>query len=482
MSADGMIKALKPYNLAFYVPILFFVGSSLMTFMFTTYNAKGSMFNSNDNDMLLSMPIKPSTILASRLIFIVLWNMLVSLAVMIPVCIIYAMNVHVSFSYYFFCFFIFLLLPIIPTILASVIGYAIAYFTSKSNAKNWFEIISSVAIMGIIYYVIYRGNDILNYVIAHNDELKDIVKWCFYPIYLVIEMLQDNNYLSLVIFIILNISLFVIFTNILSIKFKKIIAKLQENRTRSNFVMKSLHSESVSKSLFIKETKRYFSSPIYVFNTAFGPALIFIAAIASIFFDKSKILNAIGVSVGENMIFQFLVLTVMFIAFFTSTTSSSISIEGRNFWIMKTLPLSPSSIFKGKILLNLVLLLPIAYLSLVILYFTLNLSIIQLITLLALVSISSLLAAQFGLLVNLKFPKLNANNDTIVVKQSASAMISVLIPMATIMIISSIYTGFSDIINFNVLLGTVLIILLILCFVEHNLLETWGVKRFKQIN
>jgi ABC-2 type transport system permease protein len=126
--------------------------------------------------------------------------------------------------------------------------------------------------------------------------------------------------------------------------------------------------------------------------------------------------------------------------------------------------------------------LPVTYLSLVILYFTLNLSIIQLITLVALVSISSLVAAQFGLLINLKFPKLNANNDTIVVKQSASAMISVLIPMATIMIVSGIYKGFSDSINFNVLLGIVLIILLILCFVEHKLLETWGIKRFKQIN
>jgi ABC-2 type transport system permease protein len=136
MSADGMIKALKPYNLAFYVPILFFVGSSLMTFMFTTYNAKGSMFNSNDNDMLLSMPIKPSTILASRFIFIILWNMLISLAIMTPVFAVYVMNAHVTLSFYLYAVFIFLLLPVVPTIISSIIGYIIAYLTSKRILKT----------------------------------------------------------------------------------------------------------------------------------------------------------------------------------------------------------------------------------------------------------------------------------------------------------------------------------------------------------
>jgi ABC-2 type transport system permease protein len=373
------------------------------------------------------------------------------------------------------------LLPVIPTILACIVGYVVAYFTSKSNAKNWFEIIISLFLIAAVYYVVYKSGDILNYIIVHNEELKNILKWGFYPIYLVLEMLNDYNYLSLIIFIILHIALFAIFTYILSINFKKIIAKLQENRTKSNYVMKTLHSESAAKTLFIKEVKRYFSSPIYVFNTLVGPVLILLVAMASIFYDKAKIMSALGVVGGDSIIFQVLVVGILFTTFFTSTTSSSISIEGVNFWIMKTLPISPKDIFKGKMQLNLVLIIPATYLSLAILYFTLGLTIIQLLTLIVLTLIAALVAVQFGLLINLKFPKMDAINDVVVVKKSISAMISVMIPLVTIMTVTSIYTELKDAIDFNILLGGVLILLTILVFVEHRILETWGVKRFKEI-
>jgi ABC-2 type transport system permease protein len=131
--------------------------------------------------------------------------------------------------------------------------------------------------------------------------------------------------------------------------------------------------------------------------------------------------------------------------------------------------------------LNLVLILPVAYLSLLIFYFTLGLTIAQLITLFILTLLASLVAVQFGLLINLKFPKMDAPNDTAVVKQSASAMISIMVPLVTIMVVSSVYTGLKDVINFNALLGIVLFILLILIFVEHYLLSTWGENRFRKI-
>ena len=42
----------------------------------------------------------------------------------------------------------------------------------------------------------------------------------------------------------------------------------------------------------------------------------------------------------------------------SSTTHSAISLEGKNYWIMKTLPVSPYLIFASKIMVNLTILLP----------------------------------------------------------------------------------------------------------------------------
>ena len=68
---------LEKYNLVGFMLVLFFLMACLMIFNFTIYDSKSNMFNSSDNDMLLSMPIKTSTILTSRTFRIIIWNLLI---------------------------------------------------------------------------------------------------------------------------------------------------------------------------------------------------------------------------------------------------------------------------------------------------------------------------------------------------------------------------------------------------------------------
>ncbi len=478
--AVGMVDMLVKYQMISYMLVIFFVGASFAAFMFSIYNAKNSMFNSNDNDLLLSMPIKPTTILASRITYITVWNLITSLFVMIPAFIAYANNVDVTITYYIYAFIVLLFLPVVPTILASIIGSVIAYFTSKSNAKNWFEIIISFAMVFLIYYATGRMNDIINYIANNINNFEQVLKYGFYPVYLVGRIFNENSLSSLILYILINVSLFTIFTYLLSINFKKIIAKLQENRTKSNYDVKNLTTKSVGKILFYKEIKRFFSSPIYVFNTSTGIVLLLIGALASIFYDIDQILMTINIGGGSN-IFMLLVPVILLVVFLSNTTSASISLEGKNFWILKNLPVNPLQIFKGKIALNMALVLPFVITSLIIMYFTVGLSLIQLVTLILLALIAALVSAEFGLLVNLKFPKMDAINDTAVVKRSLSVMICVLGPMAVIMGLTSIYTSISEYLDFNIVVTAIIIILVIIACFESYLLRTFGVERFKKI-
>jgi ABC-2 type transport system permease protein len=480
--AQSAADFLSKYNLISYMIVLFYIVAAFATFMFTIYNAKSSMFNANDNDLLLSMPLKSSTILASRLLYITIWNLISSIFIMIPVYTVYAMNVKVEFMYYLSAFAVFLFLPLIPTILASIIGYVIAYFTSKSNAKNWFELIMSFAFMIIIYVGMAKIGDIMNYLVTHIDNFQTILKWGFYPVYLVSEIFTNYSFTSLIIYVVLNVSLFAVFTYILSIKFKSITAKLQENRAKSNYVMKELKSTSVSKTLFNKEVKRYLSSPIYVFNTSFGAIMMLVGAIASIFYDKDQILKAMEINMGSGGIFPLLVVAVIFITFMSSTTSASISIEGNNYWILKTLPLRPRDVFKGKILLNVLLNVPAGIVALIMFYFTLGLNLTQLLILIALMALASVVEAYWGLLVNLKFPKMDAVNDVVIVKRSLSVMVALLVPMAIILGMAGAYSEISDVIPFNTMLVIIFVTLFIMYFIEKYVLDTWGAKRFKEIN
>lgn len=474
--------ALEKYNLISFMLVLFFIIASFMVFNFTIYDSKSNMFNANDNDLLLSMPIKTSAIMASRLLRIIIWNLFTSLFIILPALYVYTTKINVTFSFYPKAVIIFLLLPIIPTVLASLIGYFIAYITSKVNFKNWIELFLSVLFMVGIYYLLGNSNKLLNMFVTNQETLIEIIKWLFYPIYLTYEVFNDNNYLSLILYIFINLLVFAAFVIPLSRSFRKIIVKLQENKSKSNYVMKTLKTNSQRRALLKKELKRYFSSPIYVLNTFFGVALMLIIAFASIFYDKNIILSVLDVSMQGISLFELLIIALLFVAFMSNTASASISLEGKNFWIVKSMPISPINVLNAKILLNMLIILPASFISIIILKFTINLTNFETLILIVIVSISSLVSSHFGLLVNLKFPKMDAVSDVVIVKRSISVMISILVPMIIIFALAGIYTELVKTIPSLTLISLFILLMLIIYVIEKWILLKWGVQKYKAIN
>jgi len=482
LSAIEVVAFFHQYNLTNLMLVVFFVMASFITFFFTIYNAKGSLFNANDNNMLLSMPIKSSVILASRLISLIIFNLLTILIFMVPVIIAYITKFNVGFHDYLFIFTIFILLPIIPTILASLFGYLVAYIASKSNNKSMIELLMSFLFIIVFVYISNSSNQILTYIIKNLNSLENIIKWSFYPIYLVYKAFMEYDYLSLILYIVINISLFLIFITILSKSFKKIIAKLHESKTKSNYQMKHLKASSIKKTLLIKEIKRYFSSPIYLLNTSFGVLMFIVFALSSIFFAKEQLLEFLDLSANGITSFQIVLLGVAFITFISITTSSSISLEGKNFWLLKTLPIAPKQIISAKVGLNLLVVLPLTLLAIIMFKFTLLLTIIEVLIIMLVAILFTICAAQFGLLINLKFPKMDASSDTAVVKRSTSSVISLFVPIVLIIILINVYAQLSNNINFNMFLSIIMVFVFIIIIIEKIILNTWGVKRIKKIN
>lgn len=114
--------------------------------------------------------------------------------------------------------------------------------------------------------------------------------------------------------------------------------------------------------------------------------------------------------------------------------------------------------------------------------FTLGLTYIELLLILLFTIVSSLAASEFGLLINLRFPKMDALNDTVVVKRSLSVMITVFVPLIIFIAITGLYPLISNVISFTLLLGIIFALLIVIAFIEYYLLKTWGVRRFKEIN
>ena len=90
--------------------------------------------------------------------------------------------------------------------------------------------------------------------------------------------------------------------------------------------------------------------------------------------------------------------------------------------------------------------------------------------------------AAFGLLINLKYPKMNASSDTEVVKQSMSSMISVFSGMG-VFILSLVYiSSLINIFGFTITIYTHILILLLLDILVYIILKTTSQKDYANIN
>ena len=131
--------------------------------------------------------------------------------------------------------------------------------------------------------------------------------------------------------------------------------------------------------------------------------------------------------------------------------------------------------------MSLVIELPFILLSnlLFIIKFTPNITYI--ITILLLSLIAPTLTAIIGLLINLKYPKLNFSSDTEVVKQSISSMISVFTGMS-LAIISIFGIGyFSDNYSLTTLMLIHTLLLTLITFVLYKLLMKIGPGEYRKL-
>ena len=265
----------------------------------------------------------------------------------------------------------------------------------------------------------------------------------------------------------------------------KIISNSKESIVRKSKNKKEVYKKNGPiKALTMKELKRYFSSPVYMFNTIFGLLLILVLTVLLCIKGNSIIemlLSNEKLSIDISMPVIYYIL-VLFSCLMTLITSSSISLEGKTINITKSLPISEKDILKSKIIYPYIIELPFVIISELIFFIVFKVNIIYILLIFSM-SISTItLSSILGLVINLKYPKMNASNDTEVVKQSMSSMVAVFINMGIIIIsvigIFSLY----DKLNIYLLLSTHVFIIILVTIILYYILMNKGIKEYRSIN
>lgn len=423
MMADSLYK----FNLTYVMISLFIMAVSIISFVEGIYKSQGILFNSKDDDLLFSLPIKKSLILFVRILKLNVFQYLFNLMFILPAFVIYIYYENPGISFYLLSILMSILIPIIPTIASSIIGYIIKILSSKFKAKKLVETVFSLIVFLSIFIISFNIESFVANLGENAKSINDLLIKLYYPTLLYNNLITNFNLIDLIKLLLINIIPFIIFIVFGSKYYFKLISKTKENyvKTKVNNKEKMYIKRSKMITLIRKELKRYLSSPIYILNTSFGLLLSLVGTIALMFnnsiLDSLEFLKSSGIDLPIFVIFY---IFILFVVSMTEITASSISLEGKTINITRSLPVGSDEVLKSKLFTSFIIEFPFLIISYLIFIIKFRINILHSLFLIILIFVSILLISTLGLIINLKYPKMNAKNDTEIVKQSMSAMVS----------------------------------------------------------
>jgi ABC-2 type transport system permease protein len=120
----------------------------------------------------------------------------------------------------------------------------------------------------------------------------------------------------------------------------------------------------------------------------------------------------------------------------TTTSAISLSMEGKNAWLMGTAPVSARTILASKGLLNLVITLPCCLITALLLWYHLQLSLIYTLACLLLPAAFAAFATVLGLASDVKMARYDWENEQQMVKSSMQVMLGLVTCFASLLIMA----------------------------------------------
>lgn len=415
-------------DMAVIIPSYAIAITSMITLFFTAIKTNGVLFAYQDYDMLMALPVKTSTLIASRFLCMYIMNLVFTILIMFPMGIAYAIFMKPSIIFYFIWIIGTIAAPLIPTTIATMLGACIIFFSSHFKYANAAATIFTFA---VIIGLLFLSMSTVNLNADNIIQIKEIGEMLFsqlhhiYPIAILFyQAVVELNLLSFLIYLILSLGWFYLFVKLVSLKYKRINTELMTYHTSSNYHLTKLKANTPFFTLYKKELKRFFSCTIYVLNMGLGAVLaIIMTAVIAITGPEqlSLILN-----LPAQLITNYLPLILAFLMCTCCTTCVALSLEGKNLWIIQSVPLDTFTILKSKIAVNLTIQLPISLICSILLASCISLSLLMTVMLFLTPIVYSFLTSFGGMFINIKLPSYEWTSETIVVKQSASAMVGIL--------------------------------------------------------
>lgn len=417
----GLVYGLCILGLSQIVPAYLTVLSSLLILAFGLFTAGNRIFGAKGYDLLASLPVRSHSIVISRFLTLYFEDLLFTLVILLPGLTVYGICCQPELGFYLTALVGAVLIPVIPLVISVLLGTLILAVSSRMKSKSLVQSLLTVAlVVGIMLGSFGMDSMEDSFTPEMFTQLAQTLARLFEKLYppamWLNNALCEGSIGHLLLFAGVSVPVAALAVYLVAKSYHTVSRRLGSFSAKHDYKIGAMESRGVLKALYFRELKRYFSSSIYVTNTITGPILGALMAIALCVTGMDAL--QLGIDIPSVLPFAFSAVFTMM-----TTTSVSISMEGKQFWVVKSLPISTKTLLDSKILLNLSLMLPFYLVALVAMVIAVQPSALELVWLAVIPAVIMLFAVVFGITVNLKSHSFDWEKEETVVKQSASALL-----------------------------------------------------------
>ena len=377
-------------------------------------------------------------------------------------------------------FVIVLALPLFSLAVSCLFAWLVSLVTSHMRNTTAVTMVISVVFMLAYFLFCFRMNSYVTQLAANGAAIAGALGSAA-PLVWLGRAAADGSLADLGLTLLWTVLPFVLAYVLLNRSFIRIVTT-RRGQVKVRYEKKAMRASSQDAALYRRELARLTSSSGYMLNAGLG--LVFELVLAVLAVVKRRELLGALTAIPElyAAAAPILLLACMMVSGMVFFTASSVSLEGKSYWIVRSMPVETKKVLQAKLSLSNSLAIAPALLMTLAAALALRLPAAETALLLACQLLFVLLTANVGLMEDLRHCNLDWINETQAAKQGAGVLLSMLLGFGFVVAVGALYFFLlAELMPTTAFLGLILALMAILYALTARWLMTRGVKRFETL-
>ena len=321
----------------------------------SVFNTYSSLYLAKDNDLLFSLPIPVEAIMTSRLLSVYLMGLMYSAVATLPASIVYWITVSASVPAILGGLLLVVLVSGIVMVLSCALGYVVARVSLRVKNKNFGTVVLSLVLVVGYYYFYFKANDQIQNLILHAAMFGKVpngpgkLLWYFGSI-------GEGSFIAMGVWTLAVAVACLLTWQLIRRSFLKIATSTGVQK-RTVYRERRAVQRSLSRALLSRELRRFAGSANYMLNCGLGILLLPLAGIA-LLWKGGDVTAFISAVFGTDAAAVLLISGLCLASTMIDPAAPAVSLEGKNLWIVRSLPVLPWQALRAKLHLQLTLSVP----------------------------------------------------------------------------------------------------------------------------